>query len=417
MNSGGASGKIYIIANVLAVVVILLGLVVVYGWLADIPVLRQIHPTFVSMKFNTALLFSLTGIATFYLIRENFNITITIGIFSTLLALATALQYLTGLNFGIDTLVVDDPALIKTVSPGRMGMSSAIGFAVTSIAQILLSARRYRKHAQLVGGLLGGIALALGLSALCGYALDLDAALGWGKFSAMALHTATGFSLLGSVLIIIYWQGQTDKGAEHNQLNPMIIPVAAILLVLNVSISFALNEQEEKLVNGLLASQLDALVDKGSSEIQSHIDALRRMSERWRVRGGMPYTEWIIDAEGYKYSLPGVRATAWVDKEFSVQWVAPLAGNNARVGIDMASEEPLSSALQVSQQQKIAGGLLSRRVQGEAYFLFYAPIFIEGKFDGFILSVVDAHEVKGHTTSQSLGLCDHRVCLLLASNA
>jgi hypothetical protein len=48
---------------VVGVLVMILGLTVIVGWHADLPLFIQLHPTFAPMKYNTALCFLCSGAA------------------------------------------------------------------------------------------------------------------------------------------------------------------------------------------------------------------------------------------------------------------------------------------------------------------------------------------------------------------
>ena len=50
------------ITRILSAVVIIIGLVVIIGWLLDIDTLKSIVPTWVTMKFSTAVSFLMSGI-------------------------------------------------------------------------------------------------------------------------------------------------------------------------------------------------------------------------------------------------------------------------------------------------------------------------------------------------------------------
>ena len=57
------------LAKILAGIVTLGGLVVMFGWFLDIPILTSILPQWVTMKFNTALSFFLGGLTLFFIIE------------------------------------------------------------------------------------------------------------------------------------------------------------------------------------------------------------------------------------------------------------------------------------------------------------------------------------------------------------
>lgn len=50
------------IAQGLAICVMIVGLMVMYGWIFDISILKSILPMWVTMKFSTALCFLISGI-------------------------------------------------------------------------------------------------------------------------------------------------------------------------------------------------------------------------------------------------------------------------------------------------------------------------------------------------------------------
>jgi hypothetical protein len=56
-------------AKVLSLVVILAGFMVIIGWIFDIRILKSISPAWVSMKFDTAIAFVLSGITLYFIVR------------------------------------------------------------------------------------------------------------------------------------------------------------------------------------------------------------------------------------------------------------------------------------------------------------------------------------------------------------
>lgn len=131
-----------------------------------------------------------------------------------------------------------------------------------------------------------------------------------------------------------------------------------------------------------LAGHIDA-------DLLSRIAALQRMADRWQVRGGMPKKEFVSDAAGYVADLPGFQALAWVDRNFIVQWVVPLAGNEHVQGLDLAFEsrrrETLERAIRTGSPTITVPVDLVKGV-GKGC-LAAVPIHVENEFAGFILAV------------------------------
>ncbi|MBH8562918.1 PAS domain S-box protein, partial [Nostoc sp. CENA67] len=112
------------------------------------------------------------------------------------------------------------------------------------------------------------------------------------------------------------------------------------------------------------------------------------MKERWQIRGGTPQKEWEADASAYIRDFGGFRAIEWVDTSFRVKWIIPLAGNENARNLNLSQEYRRREALETARNRRQT--TLSRTVDlvvGGKGFLAYLPIFIEDKFDGFILGV------------------------------
>jgi PAS domain S-box-containing protein len=135
-----------------------------------------------------------------------------------------------------------------------------------------------------------------------------------------------------------------------------------------------------------LASHFDA-------DLRNRIPALRRMAERWEMRGGTPKNEFLSDAEAYISDLPGFQALEWVDADYVVRWVAPLAGNERALNFKLASEHKRLIALEKAKSLETPTATAPvDLVQGGRGFLMYFPIYVRGGFQGFILAVFRIQE-------------------------
>jgi len=56
-------------AKILANIVMITGVMVMFGWVADIPILTSILPQWVTMKFSTALSFFISGVVLYFIIN------------------------------------------------------------------------------------------------------------------------------------------------------------------------------------------------------------------------------------------------------------------------------------------------------------------------------------------------------------
>jgi signal transduction histidine kinase len=183
-------------------IILLVGLVVIFGWALDIVVLKSVHPSFVTMKANTAIGFVLAGLA--LLLLQTAPKTKSVGIrlrlaqiCSCLVALIGAItlgEYIFSWNPGFDQLFFREGAeAVFTFSPGRMAVNTSLCFFLTGLALLLIDiedghGRRPSQYLILGEGLLA-------LLAVIGYLYGTKAFYGFLIYTKMAVHTAVLFSL------------------------------------------------------------------------------------------------------------------------------------------------------------------------------------------------------------------------------
>ncbi len=165
-----------------AFLLVVLALVVLLGWASRIYFLTSIVPGGANMKANTAVGFLLIGVA---LLRQRRREHLLYGLGVLVIGTATLAEYLSGFDFGIDQLLLNDP--LSTVDPGRMSQITAVGFSLLGFGLLLMQARPRLSRG--LGLLVGGI----GFVALLGYSYDTQTLYRVGPYTSIALHTAVGF--------------------------------------------------------------------------------------------------------------------------------------------------------------------------------------------------------------------------------
>ena len=120
----------------IALVLMLLGLVVIVGWLLRQVELVRLFPTLRSMVFNTALCFLLMGFA-----LRQWSPAAPLGVASALLALGLAalnlLQLLGGVSLGIDLTAFHAWADDGNPNPGRMSLPTTLCFLLAAGSLLL----------------------------------------------------------------------------------------------------------------------------------------------------------------------------------------------------------------------------------------------------------------------------------------
>ncbi|MFH1231159.1 MAG: PAS domain S-box protein [Planctomycetota bacterium] len=199
-------------AQVISIIIALSGIIVLIGWLFDIPALKSVHPSLVAMKSNTALNFVLIGAFLLILqmkvrIRWLYYLAQISAVVVALVGLLTLSEYILGWNLGIDQLMFKEAmGAVATSSPGRMAPNTALNFLLIGLALLLLDVetkRGYRPAQFLI--LIEGV---ISLLALLGYVYGYSAFYGLPNVTKMAVHTAVLFNLIFIGVLLV----RPDRG-------------------------------------------------------------------------------------------------------------------------------------------------------------------------------------------------------------
>ncbi len=178
-----------------------LGAMVLLGWYTNNAALIQVNPNFVPMQYNTALGFVLAGVSVYWaLTRQRWYVYAFAGT-ASLIGMLTLVQYIFGLDLGIDQLFMEHYIDVNTSHPGRMAPNTALCFSLTGLALLIAVSPFSIRYA--IAGTLGSVIFALGLVAFVGYLTSVETAYGWGALTKMAVHTSLGFMLLGAGILCL----------------------------------------------------------------------------------------------------------------------------------------------------------------------------------------------------------------------
>lgn len=182
---------------------IVIGVLVMLAWKGGYEPLLSVLPGRVAMQFNTALLFTLTGIA--MLLRS--ERAKPVYMFVAGFAFLTLMQDATGIAFDIDHAF--EAPWYKTAAPsaGRMAPGTAMGFIIIGWT---MAARRLTTFA----GIVLGLTAARGLLTVAGYTFDAVFLYQiTPSVTAMAVHTAGLFVALG---LACWWQLHERGNADDH---------------------------------------------------------------------------------------------------------------------------------------------------------------------------------------------------------
>lgn len=366
--------------------VLILGMLVLFGWYLNVPLLIQVHPSFVPMQYNTALGFLLCGAG---LICLNFNrshFSLGLGSITLLIGGLTLIQYIFSVDLGLDQLFMDHYITVKTHHPGRMAPNTALCFSLSGASLIVAGLSKKTPKAATFLAIFGGLILTLSSVAAVGYVVRLETAYGWGNLTRMALHTSVGFLVLGTGTLFL-----ARLNAKKLFLISRWVPILITLFLTTITLLFfqASISQKNDLIRQKLRTQVEAFKKEIDVDIKSRILDLSRMGSRLENRAKMIKSEWEEDAKEYLKHFPDYRALSWVDSSYIVRWIVPLKGNETAQGLDLKlSKDRLNTLEKTKTSGQTAVSPVIDLVLGEKGFLIMVPLHKDKQFAGLIKGVV-----------------------------
>jgi PAS domain S-box-containing protein len=200
------------ISEAISAFLVVVGGLVITGWIFNIPLLKSVSPNWVMMKVNTAACFVLAGASLWCLCDELAPRKVRIAgracaAIVTLVALLTLGEHLLGAEFGIDQLLMQQPpTVVDTASPGRMSAATAFCFLLIGLALLNLDRKNRHGHRPVLAFAL--FTALIGLLAIAGYTYQVKSLYAISPFSSMAVHTALLF-IAASIGILC---ARPDKG-------------------------------------------------------------------------------------------------------------------------------------------------------------------------------------------------------------
>ena len=182
-----------------------LGIAVLAGWALDWPLLRSGLPGAVITRPNSAICLLLAGLSARLVAsrrtgRGSRLLAKVAGSTVALVGLLTLIEYLTGANLQVDSILVKNvPGAADAIHPGRMAPNSALAFVLLGLAVALsdVETSRGSRPSQL-------LALAAGLvplEAVIGYAYGVEPLHGFAAYTRVSFYGGIGFSLLVAAVL------------------------------------------------------------------------------------------------------------------------------------------------------------------------------------------------------------------------
>jgi PAS domain S-box-containing protein len=173
------------------------------GWTLGMPILASLLPDLAMMKANTALGVALAALGLMALsptssVRQ--ALATGCGALCAIIGLATLAQSLSGVSFGIDTLLAADPWTSPDRFQGRMSAATAAALLAVGVCIALLSVATTRRWV-VAAHALAAVPGAVGFLALAGYLYNNDGLYTVAPFMTVALNTALALTCLSAAVV------------------------------------------------------------------------------------------------------------------------------------------------------------------------------------------------------------------------
>jgi signal transduction histidine kinase/ActR/RegA family two-component response regulator len=225
--------------------------VVMAGWMLHAHALMSVWSGWATMKFNTALAIAMLAAGLILQLSESGRSGRTLGTvlqaLALALAVATGLEILTGIDFGIDQALMSGAEPGQPAAPGRMAPATSVMIAFLALASLLSPSRARAVRA--LAALFNWSTIWVGTFALFGYAGGPHSMYETSFFQTVSFPTAVTLTILGICATLIRPEQMpvslvADPGLAGRTIRatlPWLIlgPVAVALLV-NLGAMFGL---------------------------------------------------------------------------------------------------------------------------------------------------------------------------------
>ncbi len=281
------------------------GLVLV-GWLFHIAALKSLLPGSTYMRANTAFVFVLAGAALWLLQTQSTDrrrvlLRRACAALILLIALLTSIEYLSGLNLGIDQLLARETMSAGQVLPGRMAPVSTINFLLLGSALLVFDIFRRYRTAQLITL----IATFLALPPIIGYLYGAKELYQVGYYSPIALPSAITFLILCAGMLTVRpdqgWMSILTSDSAGGTLTrrlllpSVVVPILLGWLSLIRPIGLAYDPKFGMAVFAISIIVVFALMITRSGRSLSRLDRARMQAEDETRRLNVELEERVLD--------------------------------------------------------------------------------------------------------------------------
>lgn len=360
------------------------------AWLAGMVDLLRLANPGPTLRFNTAMMFVLSGVALYCSITQRPRTAAWIAGAVLLFSGMHFLEVASGLRIGMETLVLrPDQALINHVGDGRMAIGVALSFMLLSGA---ILARNSLRFGVALASLLGIIVCMLALVALSRYAMGNDLRVGWQVSTGMALTTAVGLFVLGGAIVAMAYGEAASAGSSW-----LAYPMAFALAAASVMIWRELVDNETIQLQRATATAAAGVRSQVRERLQWRLKAINRFAQRW---GSLDRPAQRKDAQRLLEDFEGILAINWINTDLRIAWICSSEQRDDFFGKQLPPG-PRHDAVERSREtRQLVFTPALELLHGDTGFIGYLPTTDkQDKITGYVAAVFRVGAIFGSIAS------------------
>lgn len=190
---------------IFSTLVLFSGFIGLFAWHTKTYTLIHFKPDTIIMFYNTALCFTLSGIALLCFIYHKKRLAFFINLMVLIIAIITLFEYFSATPLGFDQLFMNQAFISDHYFPGRMGFITIINFIALSLSLFFLMCYRFPKVCLLLAESVGIIILSLSFLIIIGYFSEIANFYNIAHFNPISLNASIGFVFFALAVISLAW--------------------------------------------------------------------------------------------------------------------------------------------------------------------------------------------------------------------
>lgn len=334
------------------------------AWLLGLAELLRFANPGPTLRFNSALLFMLCGVALLCSVEKRRHAAIAISTIAVLFASLCTAKTLSLVEINVDALFFEpDANLTALVGTGRTALGTSVG-ALFFSASIL--ARHLLRHGAVVASLLGIVICTISWVALNRYLMGTDLTVGWPITTGMALTTALGLFILGAATIALSF----DQPGAIDSSRWLAYPLAFAFAAASFMIWRELIDSETMNLKRQTDFAAVAVRLQVEGRLQLRLKAVSRFAQRW---GSLDRELYSKDARRLLEDFEGILALNWITDDLRIGWLCSRENCTNLVGRSLPPGPRHDAIRQAGETGKFIFTPILELLHGESGFIGYFP--------------------------------------------